>query len=76
MQVTRLGEELGVIFPARSFACSVWKEGDEVEIGVAGSHESGVDTEIRHEEALQRLREIRATLPTGYKFDREEANAR
>ena len=76
MQVTRLGEELGVILPDSLVEMLGLKEGDEVEINVAVPMESEVDREKRRAEALRRLRDIRATLPPGYKFDREEANAR
>jgi antitoxin MazE len=34
------------------------------------------EREVNREDALRRLREVRNSLPAGYKFDREEANAR
>ncbi len=34
------------------------------------------EPDITPEETLRRLREMRSSLPAGYKFDREEANAR
>ena len=76
MQVTRLGEDLGIILPESLVEMLGLKEGDEVEINVAAPRERGADLEKRRAEALQRLSDVRATIPSGYKFNREEANAR
>ena len=52
------------------------KEGDEVEVHVVGDRAFGIDRERSRERALARIRAFRKELPPGWKFDREEANAR
>ena len=52
------------------------KEGDEIEIHLAGGREFAVSRKPGREEALRRLRAFRGRLPVDFKFDREEANAR
>lgn len=59
-----LVEELGI------------KEGDDVEIGLMGSHQFEVDKRMTREEAIACLQAISIPLPPGFKFNREEANER
>jgi antitoxin MazE len=49
------------------------KEGDEVEITIAGQRDLQIDSRPRQrEQALERLRTSGWTLPPGWKFKREE----
>ena len=52
------------------------KEGDEVEIHVAGERAFGVARDRSRERAMERIRAFKWTLPADWKFDREEANRR
>ena len=78
MQVTKVGDSLAVVLPDSVVEDHKLKAGDEVDIEVksAGVTSASQGSSRAGEEALERLREVRRTLPSGYKFDREEANAR
>jgi antitoxin MazE len=76
MQVAKWGNSLAVRLPAAVVEALGLKEGDEIEITVAGAREFGVDRDRRREEALELFRRLSRPLPVGFKFDRDEANAR
>ena len=52
------------------------KEGDRIEIRIAGERVFEVSRDQSKSHALARLRRLRRPLPPGFVFDREEANAR
>lgn len=52
------------------------KEGDDIEIHVAGARSFGVAKAPSARELLARLRKYRGRLPASFKFDRLEANER
>jgi antitoxin MazE len=76
MKVRRWGNSLAIRLPAAIVEILGLKEGDDVEIHVAGSRASDVVPKPDREELLRRLRRFRGTLPADFKFDRDEANAR
>jgi antitoxin MazE len=76
MQVSKWGNSLAVRRPQAVVEALRLKEGDEIEITVAGAREFEVSRDRKREEALKRLRALKRPLPPGFKFDREEANAR
>jgi antitoxin MazE len=76
MQVSKWGNSLAVRLPKAVVDALRLKEGDEVEITIAGSRHFEVARDRRREEALKRLRALQRPLPPGFKFDREEANER
>lgn len=76
MQVSKWGNSLAVRLPRAVVEALKLKEGDDIEITVAGKRAFEVAHDRKREEALARLRELRGLLPAGFKFDREEANAR
>jgi antitoxin MazE len=76
MRVFKLGNSLVVRLPAAILAALELKEGDEIEIHVADNREFGVARKPEREELLKRLRTFRGRLPTDFKYDRDEANAR
>jgi antitoxin MazE len=76
MQVSKWGNSLAVRLPRAIVEALKLKEGDDIEITVAGTRAFEVSRDRKREEALKRLRELRGLLPAGFKFDREEANAR
>ena len=76
MRVTKWGNSLAVRLPAAVAEALELKEGDDIEIRVAGAREFAVSRKPGREELLARLREFRGRLPPDFRFDREEANAR
>jgi antitoxin MazE len=76
MHVAKWGNSLAVRLPAAVVEVLELKEGDEIEIHVAGAREFAIGRKSSREELLQRLRGFRGRLPPDFKFDRDEANAR
>ena len=76
MQVAKWGNSLAVRLPAAVVEALRLKEGDDIEIRVAGAREFAVARKPGREDFLNQLRAYRGRLPTDFKFDREEANAR
>jgi len=76
MQVSKWGNSLAVRLPQIVVEALKLKEGDEIEITIAGMRHFEVSRDPKREEALKRLRALRRPLPPGFKFDREEANER
>ena len=76
MQVSKWGNSLAVRLPSEVVDALRLKEGDEIEIRIAGAREFKVRRDPARERALKRLRRLRRPLPVGFVFDRAEANAR
>ncbi len=76
MRVEKWGDSLAVRLPKEVVDSLKLKEGDEIEVTVTQTRRLEVSDDRRREEAIERLRKLRARLPAGYKFDREEANRR
>ena len=76
MQVSKWGNSLAVRLPRAVVEALKLKAGDEIEITLAGARQFEVSRDRRRTEALKRLRALKRPLPPGFKFDREEANAR
>jgi antitoxin MazE len=76
LQVSKWGNSLAIRLPAAVVEALELKEGDQVEVRVAGSREFEVGRDRSRERALERLRQLRRPLPAGFKFDRVEANER
>ena len=76
MQVAKWGNSLAIRLPAVVVEALRLKEGDEIEIHVAGAREFGVARKPSRQDFLTQLRAYRGRLPRDFKFDREEANAR
>jgi antitoxin MazE len=76
MQIAKWGNSLAVRLPAVVVDALGLKEGDEVEIHVAGRKNFGVARKPGRDELLKRLRAFRGRLPADFKLDRDEANAR
>ena len=76
MQVSKWGNSLAIRLPSVIVEALELKEGDEVEVRVAGERTFDVARDRTLERALERLRALRKPLPPGWKFDREEANRR
>jgi antitoxin MazE len=76
MQVAKWGNSLAVRLPAAVVEALKLKEGDEIDIKVAGERAFDVDRNRSREQALARVRELKKPLPAGWTFSRDEANAR
>lgn len=67
---------MAVRLPAAVVDALELKEGDEIEIGIAGSREFLVSRDRSRENAMDTIRRLARPLPPGFKFDREEVNER
>jgi antitoxin MazE len=76
VQVAKWGNSLAIRLPAAVVAALKLKEGDEIEIQIAGERQFAVARKPGRSELLKRLRAFRGRLPADFKFDRDEANAR
>ena len=76
MQVGRWGNSLAVRLPSAVVEALDLKEGDQIEIRIAGAREFEVRRDRTREKALARLRRLRRPLPPGFTFSREQANER
>lgn len=76
MKVAKWGNSLAVRLPRSVVENLDLKEGDEVYLSARGKGELDVSRDMSREEAMARIRAASWPLPPGYKFDREEANAR
>jgi antitoxin MazE len=76
MQVSKWGNSLAIRLPAVVVEALGLKEGEEVEIHVAGARSLGVARRPTGRELLSRLRKYRGRLPADFRFDRLEANER
>ncbi len=74
MQVSKWGNSLAVRLPAAVVEVLGLKEGDDIEIGIAGKFKFVVSRSSSNREVLARLRKYRGLLPADFKFDRLEAN--
>ena len=76
MQVSKWGNSLAIRLPAAVVDALKLKEGDSVEIRVAGKREFEVSRDRSRQRALENLRKLRRPFHLGFVFDREEANER
>lgn len=76
MRVAKWGNSLAVRLPDAIVKALKLKTGDEIEIVVSGDRQFKVERNRGRERALERLRALKTPLPKGFRFDRDEANAR
>lgn len=76
MQVSKWGNSLAIRLPTTVVEALELKEGDEIEVRIAGDRHFEVDRDRSRERALARIRSLRKKLPPDWKFDRDEANSR
>jgi antitoxin MazE len=76
MQVSKWGNSLAVRLPSEVVDALKLREGDQIEITIAGNRQFGVRRDPARQRALDRLRRLRRPLPAGFVFDRAEANIR
>jgi antitoxin MazE len=76
MRVAKWGNSLAVRLPAAVVEALRLKEGDEIEIQVAGARAFEIKKRPSARELLAQLRKFRGRLPEDFKFDRLEVNER
>jgi antitoxin MazE len=76
MQVAKWGNSLAVRLPAAVVEAMGLKEGDDIEIQVAGARTFEIARRPHPKELLARLRRFRGRLPDDFKFDRLQAHER
>ena len=76
MQVSKWGNSLAVRIPSAVVDALGLKEGDDIEIKIAGERVFEVERDPGRERAMARIRKLSRPLPAGFVFDREDANAR
>ncbi len=76
MQVSKWGNSLAVRLPSALVDALGLKEGDEIEIRVAGVRAFEIRRDPTKQRALEKLRKLRRPLPPGFVFGREEPDAR
>ena len=76
MQVSKWGNSLAIRLPASVVEVLGLKEGDDIEIHLAGERAFEIKKTPGTRELLARLRKYRGRLPADFKFDRFEAHER
>ena len=76
MQVSKWGNSLAIRLPASVVEVLKIHEGDDIEVVIADERVFEVRKKPGKEAILARLRQFRGKLPTDFKFDRDDANAR
>ena len=76
MQVSKWGNSLAIRLPAAVVEALELKEGDEIEVQITDAREFSIARKPGRKELVKHLRAFRGRLPSDFKFDRDEANAR
>ena len=76
MRVPKWGNSLAVRLPNAVVEALDLKEGDEIEVRVAGERAFDIARDMSRERALERIRALRKEVPQGWRFDRDDANTR
>jgi antitoxin MazE len=76
MRVAKWGNSLAVRLPAAVVEALKLKEGDQIEIRIADVRTFEVQRDRSRQDALDKLRKLRRPLPSGFVFDRDDANVR
>jgi antitoxin MazE len=73
MRVAKWGNSLAIRLPRSVVEALKLKEGDKIEVHVAGRRAFEIERSPTAQELLRRLRKFRGRLPAGFRFDRLEA---
>jgi antitoxin MazE len=80
MRVAKWGNSLAIRLPAAVVEALQLKDGDDIEISVAGKRKFEANRDLSREKALAGLRKLArkysGKFPKGFVFDREEAHER
>ena len=76
MRVSKWGNSLAIRLPRLVVEALRLKEGDSIEVHVAGPRTFEIEKVPAPQELVRRLRKFRGRLPAGFRFDRLESNER
>ena len=77
MKLAKWGNSLAVRMPSAIIEALELKEGDDIDVQIAGRRELDVTRKLEREEAIQKLSELlKGKLPPDFKFSRDDANRR
>lgn len=76
MLVAKWGNSLALRLPASVVQALELKEGDDITIRIADERVLDVEKTPGKAQLLERLRALRGSIPSDFKFDRLEANER
>ena len=76
MQVAKWGNSLAVRLRSAVVEALGLKEGDRIEIRIAGRRAFEIARDRSADKALERIRRLRRPLPPGFKFDRRDGSRR
>ena len=76
MKLAKWGNSLALRIPAEVAEKLRLSPGEEVELQITGENAFEVCRDRKRQEAIEKLRRMRFTIPGDYKFDREELNER
>lgn len=76
MRLAKWGNSLAIRVPAAVIEALNLKEGDDIEIRIAGARAFEVRKDRARERALAGLGKLSRPFPKGFVFDRDEAHAR
>ena len=76
MQVSKWGNSLAIRLPAMVVEALELKDGDQIEVRIAGDREFEISRDRSREQAVERLRRLRRPLPPGFTFGRVTAHER
>jgi antitoxin MazE len=74
MNVSKWGNSLAVRLPVTVVDALGLKEGDQIEIGIAGPREFTVARDRSREKAMETIQRLSRSFPKDFKFDREDLN--
>jgi antitoxin MazE len=76
MKVAKWGNSFAIRLPAAVVDIMGLKEGDDIDVRVAGTRTIEIERSKGLEDMLARLRKYRGLVPKDFKFDRIEAHVR
>jgi antitoxin MazE len=76
MHISRWGNSLALRLPVAVVQALKLREGDDIEVLIAGERTFQIKKKPGRSEFLSRLRKFRNALPADFSFDREAANGR
>jgi antitoxin MazE len=76
MLVAKWGNSLAVRLPSSVVQALDLKEGDDIAIHVANERTFEIAKKATRADLIERLRALRGTIPSDFKFDRIDANER
>lgn len=77
MRVSKWGNSLAIRLPSAVVDVLELKEGDEIDVQITGQRDFDVSRKLSREESIKKLRELlKGTLPSDFKFNRDDANRR